>query len=259
MKIIDQFAYGNAIRSVDPAYKVGLVALVVLLCLWFDKPLVGLLAIAWMFVLTVIVARIPARIVRRTLLAQALFLALSTVAILLSFSLNPPAPTELQRWAFPLGPLWISTSAASLDQAARIITRALGSAAAMNFLALTTPMVDLVDLLRRLRLPQIFIDLMTLMYRSIFLLLGTLNRMVVAQESRLGYATLRRGYASAGMLGSQLFIDAYRSGRRLQLGMESRGFTGELRVLPSQYRRDNRWFWIVPAVAITLCLASAIA
>lgn len=227
--------------------------LVVWLCLWLDKPLVGLLAVGWMAALMIILAQIPLKIVWRVLLAQALFLCLSTIAVVLSVSLSPPADPS---WSSLLGPLWIGTSPVALDQGLRIVTRALGAAAAMNFLALTTPMVDLVDLLRRLRFPQLLIDLMTLMYRSIFLLLGTLQRMFVAQESRLGYVNLQRGYASAGMLGSQLFIDSYRRGQRLQMGMESRGFGGELRVLPSRYQHDRRWLWITPAVTLTLILAS---
>jgi cobalt/nickel transport system permease protein len=114
----------------------------------------------------------------------------------------------------------------------------------MNFLALTTPLVDLVDLLRRLRCPLLLIDLMTLIYRYVFVLLESLDQMYTAQSSRLGYVNFRRGITSAGLLGSQLFIDAYRRSQRLQVALESRGYSGELKVLPTTYQYDRRlWGW----------------
>jgi hypothetical protein len=44
--IIDQYAYTNRIRAVDPLQKAGLAGLVILLCLVLDRPMVGLLALS---------------------------------------------------------------------------------------------------------------------------------------------------------------------------------------------------------------------
>jgi len=79
--------------------------------------------------------------------------------------------------------------------------------------------------------------------------------MRTAQESRLGYVNSRRGLASAGILASQLFVDSYRRSRRLQTALESRGYDGELRVLPMRYRHDSLLPWLGLGLAASLCLA----
>jgi cobalt/nickel transport system permease protein len=251
MQLIDHFAYSNSSRAVDPMYKASFALLVMVLCLVLDRPLVGLLAVAWMWGLATCWARLPALLFGRVLLAEGLFLLLAVTGIALSLGTTPVQGG----WNWSCGPLWMGCSALSLETAARLASRALGGAAAMNFLALTTPLVDLIDALRRLRTPALLIDLMTLIYRFIFTLLESLTTMRTAQESRLGYVNFRRGMSSAGILAGQLFVDACHRSRRLQVALESRGFYGDLRVLPSEYRRD-RWLpWLGAIAVATLLLA----
>lgn len=252
MPIIDQYAYTSRIRQLDPAQKAALTALVIVLCLLLDRPLVGLAAVLWMGGLTIFWAGIPGRVVGRVLLAEGLLLLLSVVGVALSFSTAPlPAPVA----SVQVGLLWIGTSPAALALAARLGCRALGCAAAMNFLALSTPLIDLVDLLRRLRVSPVLIDLMSVMYRYVFVLLESMQRMHTAQQSRLGYATRRAAMRSSGLLASRLFVDAYQRSRRMQTALESRGSTGgDLRVLPLAYRHDARVWGLGAAVAGSLLL-----
>jgi cobalt/nickel transport system permease protein len=112
----------------------------------------------------------------------------------------------------------------------------------------------LVDLLRRLRCPLLLIDLMTLIYRFIFVLLESLNDMYTAQDSRLGYINFRRGIVSAGLLGSQLFIDAYHRSQRLQVALDSRGYAGDLKVLPASYQLDRRLWGLGTGMIASLLL-----
>ncbi|MFV9505807.1 MAG: cobalt ECF transporter T component CbiQ [Oscillochloridaceae bacterium umkhey_bin13] len=251
MHLIDRYAYSNAIRTLDPAQKGGLSGLALLLCLFLDRPVVGLLTIIWMFALTTLWARIPVLVFGRVLLTEGLFLAFSVLGVAVSISLSPPTSTM----AWQVGPLWLSTSIEALELTLRLLTRALGCAAALNFLILTTPLTDLIEVLRRLRLPETLIELMTLIYRAIFVLLESLERMRTAQDTRLGFSTPGRALRSAGLLGSQLFLDAYRRSRRLEVALESRGLAGPLRVIPLAYTADRRVWWFAAALAATLLLA----
>ncbi len=252
MHIIDRYAYSNAIRELDPAQKGGLALIALLLCLALNQPAVGLLTLGWMFALNTLWARVPASVFGRALLAEAPFLLLSLVGVAVSVSLSPPLMPAVR-----IGPLWLGSNAESVALATRLFTRALGCAAALNFLILTTPLLDLIELLRRLRVPETLIDLMSLTYRAIFVLLESLQRMATAQDARLGYAGPWRALRSAGLLGSQLFLDAYRRSQRLQMALESRGLAGPLRVLPLDYRRDRRARWFGAALAASLLLAGA--
>ncbi len=241
MDWIDRYAYSNRIRALDPAYKAGLALAVILLCLTLNRPAVGLLAAGWMAGLLTGWAGVPSRTVLRVLLGEAAFLALAVGGVALSVSLGPTLP-DGARWGWRLGPLWLTSSPTALELAATLASRALGCAAAMSFLALTTPLVDLVDLARRLHTPPLLVDLATLIYRFTFELLDTLERMRIAQSNRLGYADFRRGMASAALLASRLWLETYRRSQRLQIALEGRGYAGELRVLPNEYRRST---WVI--------------
>jgi cobalt/nickel transport system permease protein len=253
MHLIDQYAYTNRIRTVDPVQKTSLAGTVLLLCLLLNRPGVGLLALGWMWGLATFWAGLPGRVFGRVLLAEGFFLALSVLGILISFSLTPP---PLESWHWQVGRLWLSSDPVAVAAALQLVTRALGAASAMNFLAFTTPLVDLTEMMRRLHCPSLLIDLMTLIYRFIFVLLESLDRMYTAQASRLGYINFKRGMLSAALLGSQLFIETYRRSQRLQVALASRGYTGEFQVIPIQYRYDWRLWGVTIGIAASLLLAS---
>lgn len=256
MHIIDRYAYSNRIRTLSPMHKAGLALLVIALCLALDRPAVGLLAALWMGGLATYWAGLPVGVFGRLLLAEGFFLVLAVSGVAISLSTAPPLNSA---WSWNIGPLWLGSDPTSLEVAARLATRALGSAAAMNFLALTTPLVDLIDLMRRFRMPALLTDLMTLFYRFIFALLGSLSRMHTAQDSRLGYISLKRGIASAGVLATRLFVDAYQRSLRLQTTLESRGYSGVLRVLPTHYETNRRLYWLGAGIVASLFLARMLA
>lgn len=237
MQLIDRYAYSAKKRTVDPAHKALVAAVVLTLCLVLDKPLVGLAAAAGMCGLACLWASMPPAVFARVLAAEAGFVLLAVLGIALSIGTGAQPP---RLFSVAVGPVWIGTDSMSMSSAGRIAGRALGCVAAMNFLALTTPLVDLLEVARRLRLPPLLCDLVTVVYRFTFTLLETLGRMHRAQESRLGYVSLRRGVASAGLLGGQLLLDAYRRSRRLETALQSRGYHGELKVLPITYRADRQ-------------------
>jgi cobalt/nickel transport system permease protein len=222
--MIDRYAYSTPLRTLDPAHKAGLSLSALGLCLILNRPAVGLAVIAWMWILSLAWARHPGRLFGKILFAEGAFLAVSVLGVAISVHFYP----------FSLG-----ITRQGLDSAFLLFTRALGCAAALNFLAITTPWVDLLDLGQRLRLSPLLLDLMTLVYRFIFTLLESLERMRTAQESRLGYSGWQQGMHSAALLAARLLVDAYRRSAQTQIALEGRGFTGALTVLPNLYRRDK--------------------
>lgn len=255
MRVIDRYAFGNALRQIDPAQKGGLALLAIILCLALDRPAVGILALIWMLALTTWWADVPLRVFSRVLLTEGLFLGLSVTGIILSIGGEMPETTV---FAWHIGVFWLSVAPESLALATHVLTRSLGCVAALNFLILTTPLIDLIDLMRRIRLPEGLIDVMALTYRAIFVLLDSLERMATAQNARLGYATARTAMRSAALLASQLFLDAYRRSQRAQIALESRGFDGALRVLPLTYRRSPRVWQASVALTASLMLAGMV-
>ncbi len=240
MHLIDRFAYANHIRKLHPGYKAGCSLLALVLCLGINRLQTSLLILFVMLGLSILWARLPARFVLRLTFVEGSFLLFGVLGVAISVS-GIPSPGALA-----MGPLWFNLSAESVWTAVNLLLRALGCAAAMNFLALTTPMVDLIDLLRRLRVPAFLIELMSLMYRFIFVLLDSLERMILAQEVRLGFRNWRSSLYSAAQIGTNLFIEAFRRSQRLEVALQGRAWDGNLRVLPQEYehmfsRRADGW------------------
>ncbi len=134
-------------------------------------------------------------------------------------------------WGDGPGPLPLTVSSASANEAGLVFLRSLAGTSAVILLGVTTPMVDLIALLRRLRVPAAVTDLMASMYRLVFDLLDTGRRLRQSQAARLGHDGLHRSVRSSGLVASAVFIRSVHRARRLQIGLDARGYDGELRVL----------------------------
>ena len=240
MYVIDNFAYNNRLRDVDPAYKFGLVVAFLGVCLLSHTPLIGIASLILMSMLAVLAAKIPAKYFMRILASEFAFFVLATLGVAVSITLTDP--TVVNPWSFQIGPFWLSSGPEPVQAAWLIVARVMGGVAAMNFLALTTPMTDLIALAQRCRLPDTLIDLTSVMYRYIFVLFETLTSMRDAQESRLGYSKFKNGISSAGLLASRLFIETYQRSKNIQIALDSRGYRDQLNVLPIRYRTNIPFF-----------------
>jgi cobalt/nickel transport system permease protein len=103
-----------------------------------------------------------------------------------------------------------------------------------------------------LKAPQVFVLVLSMTYRYIFLFLHTLNGMFEARKSRvvarLGVSEDRRWIArSMGALMSRSF----KMSNDVYAAMLARGFTGEIRTYSTYRMRGADW----TALALTLALA----
>ncbi|HXZ46323.1 MAG TPA: cobalt ECF transporter T component CbiQ, partial [Pseudolabrys sp.] len=118
--------------------------------------------------------------------------------------------------------------------AAALIARSIAGLTCLLFLALTTPVTDLVAGLRRLGLPVEVTEVALLTYRFLFLLADTAMAMDAAQAARLGHDGFERRLRSLGLLAANLLPRAMDRARRMEIGLAARGWEGEMRVLPQQ-------------------------
>lgn len=109
-----------------------------------------------------------------------------------------------------------------------IVTKAWFSASVMLLLAATTPPARLFAGLRALRLPAIFLTMLTFLYRYADALADQLRSMRRAVSSRGAGLSARRQVALYGNLAGSLFVRAYERGERIHASMVSRGYDGSL-------------------------------
>ena len=110
-------------------------------------------------------------------------------------------------------------------------------------LVMTTPWADVLKSLRALHVPQVFVLVLSMTYRYIFLFLHTLNGVFLARKSRRRRPDERRraaalDHASMGTLMSRSF----KMSNDVYAAMLARGFTGEIRTYtPTACTRPTGW------------------
>ena len=175
-------------------------------------------------------ARVPARVLALAFAPPATFLALGAVS--LAVRVGTPDPAAWWSW----GP--VSVDAAGVARAADVTAHGVAGTLALLLLATTTPMVDLLTWLRHLRVPGPLLEIASLTYRLLFVLLETALGVREASAARLGDAPAgpgargRRWRHTATGLGTVL-VHAWTRASRLADGLDLRGLDGELRALPA--------------------------
>lgn len=176
------------------------------------------------------------------LAAPAAFLSVSALALVWTYSASDSGWISIR---FGTGYLVIGAAA---QATARLVTaRALGAVSCLYFLSLSTPLPEVLEVLRRLHAPAVVVDLALLIYRYIFLLLATCETMRDAAASRLGFGGLRRSVRTTGIIYGNLLARSFRRAQACFDAMESRCCTGSIR------------FWtrpkpVRPMHAAVLCL-----
>lgn len=227
--LIDRYAYGNRWRTVHPVVKGVLAGLGLLAALVAVTPLVPLLVVALMAGATICAARIPFAVYLKLLALPAGFLLAGVGGLALSCSGG-----ELRLFTVPGVELPVFVSVVGLHQAVLVLARAFGAVTSLYLLALTTPLPEMVGLLRRLRVPHLLLELMVLAYRQLFTLLEMAHDIRVAQQARLGYATTGNRLRSLAALGANLALRSHWRARQLHRGLLARGFEEELHWLENE-------------------------
>lgn len=247
MIVIDKLCYNSRLRHVNVGEKFFFSMTTLLICVVSRSLLIACIVLLTTGILSVKKGGIPFFRYRRLLFLPLSFLLLSTFTIILNVSKAP-----LDAFAIPLGNYYITGSYASLYFALQLMLTALAAVSCLYFLSLSTPMTDILQLLRWLRCPALIVELMLLIYRFIFVLLDIATAITTSQHSRLGNKDFKTSLHSFGTLGSTLFIRAMKKANALFDSMESRCYDGVLQVLEERNpSKKNEMMWIV---IFELCL-----
>ncbi|MBW0101379.1 cobalt ECF transporter T component CbiQ [Pseudonocardia sp. KRD291] len=128
------------------------------------------------------------------------------------------------------GTPWPAWNPGGLVPAAELTARAVAALLCLLLFAATTPLAELLPRLQRVGVPAAVIEIASLIYRLLFLLLESLRVVREAQALRLGFRTWRTTYRSLAGQGASVFLRAFDRARRLEQGLASRGYDGQLRV-----------------------------
>lgn len=105
-----------------------------------------------------------------------------------------------------------------------LVARSTLSLAALVLFANTTPFSEVLDLLRRCRVPSLFVTVLALMYRYIFVLVDEAERLQRARASRAFSRSAARSWRSVAAGAGRLFVRSSERAERIYAAMCARGW-----------------------------------
>jgi cobalt/nickel transport system permease protein len=245
VRLIDRNAQTNRWRRVAAiekvAFSLGMIVLALLSPSWTVQGLI----VATMLALTFVGAGVPLRDMLVSASVPAGFILASSLAQILTVRIDHFVPQ-------------VGISVAALGPACFIGLRSLAGVSALLFLALTTPLTDILRLLRRAGLSAEVSDIALMMFRFVWLTLDCLESSRRAQANRLGFVGYRRSLRSTGMLLANLLPRVMGRANRLEAGMAARGYTGELTFITREEGADYRRLLAAAGLIVAMAILGRI-
>ena len=166
MLMLDTLAAHSGLRRVSPGLKTAFTVLVLLLCVGAADAVVGIAVAASMAALMWLLGKVSPGQIFQLLRIPMLFAVVSCTVILLE-----PGHEPFGIWQLHMENLWFCVTRESLHRAVTLFFQAMGAVTCLYFLSATTPMPQLIEVLRRCHVPELVIELMHLIYRYLFVLL----------------------------------------------------------------------------------------
>jgi cobalt ECF transporter T component CbiQ len=232
------------LQQLDPRVKVvGLLALVVAAAL--ARNILVILGLFGIAIVIALLSHVPMRTLATRVWIGALLFT-GTLALPAIFITPGQALARVPLLGWPI-------TAQGLGAAAYLITRVETATTFSLLLILCTPWAHVLKALRVLRVPVVFVVILGMTYRYIFLMLQTAQDMFESRQSRMvgtleGVERRRLAGASVGVLLSksiQLSSDVY-------IAMLSRGYRGEVYTLDDFQMRGRDWLALAGLLAIAV-------
>ncbi|MEB3102893.1 cobalt ECF transporter T component CbiQ [Ferviditalea candida] len=241
---IDSFSYTNKLRPVSPLWKSGFAAVLFLLS-YVSPPLVQTAIFGWISVWIVVYAKISFKFYLGLLGMSCLFYIASLPALLAEIQATPSAADSPGGTILLAAAHWIVYVRPSGAAFAGMLgLRIIAASSCLLFLILTTPFSQLLQILNKLRVPTLVLQLMLIMYRFLFLLSDTATNMYTAQRARGGHHGFRNKLADTAVMVSRLFVKTMLQYKNLSYGLASRGFIDEIRTAPYEAAPiPRRYYW----------------
>ncbi len=233
------------LQRVDPRAKLGMFLIVILAASLSGSIVieVGLYAVV---LAAAVASRVPTDFfVKRVWLGIPLFAGIVVIPAIFF------VPGE-RLFDLALGPVHLAPSIPGLIGAVLLVARVGVSVSLAVLLVLTTPWADLLKSLQAIRVPQLFILVLAMAYRYIFLFLHLASGMFEARKSRVVARTSggeQRRWISGTM--GNLLNRSFKMSNDVYAAMSARGFTGSIRTFNTYRMRRADWAALGGAAAVS--------
>ncbi len=235
---IDRYASLSRMKEWNPQLKAAVAVLTLFFCIVADDEKVSCVVLVTMATITILAGGHPWRNYLTLFKVPLTFLILGTAAIVIGFSAVPYG-----RIFIPVGGVYLYLTERGPGLAVGLILKALAALSAMYMLVLSTPASEIICVLRRLHVPPIILELMSLIYRFIFVMMDTQCTMKQAAESRMGYCDFKTSCRSFGNTAGNLFVVSLKKANTYYDALTARCYDGELLFLEEEKKVKGWQLW----------------
>jgi cobalt/nickel transport system permease protein len=225
-ELLEDIAQKNGLREVNTNIKLATGLGAILLCLLSTSYIPPLFIALVLSGAILFLARVGAKTYAELFIVPLWFAIMSVGGIILISG----GQDIFWRWDI-LPSFSLSVTRESINEGIFVFCRVVGGMSALCFISLTTPMTTIFAVLRQCRIPEIIIELMMIIYRTIFILMDQVVQIYTAQVMRLGYSTVKESIHSCATLCGAAFIASWNAGEDLVQAMDARCYNGKFVVL----------------------------
>lgn len=232
MLIIDRFAYTNKISNSSPYAKTAVSLALIVLSIINSNIYVLCAMIVGIALTTILGTGIPKKSYAKMIAAPAIYLIISIFAIIFTFGFSDSVQTEnfVYLKQFELLNFYIGLAEGSVKNGLILGLRSLSGIASMYFLILTTPCSQQIKVMKKAKLPVVFIELYVLTYRFIAIFFEEIILIHTAQKIRFGYNNYKNSMNSLAILIKILFVRIMIRFKDMESILEIKHFDGNFYV-----------------------------
>ena len=234
-KTLEYYSYNSKINSWNPHLKFWYSMVLIVLGIILSNIYISISIVFICGFITIFLGKISLKKYIDFFKVPIIFLLISVAVININFSKNI---TDF--YYFNIGDLYIYTTDENIRKSCILFWRALSGVSSMYMLALSTPLNEIIYVMKKARTPQIIIELMYLVYRFIFIMRDSYKSMRKSIESRLGFIDYRTSLLSFGKIISNILIVSLRKANSFYDAMESRCYRGEIRFFIKEKRINKK-------------------
>ena len=234
-KTLEYYSYNSKINSWNPYLKFWYSMVLIILGVILSNIYVSISISFICCFITVFMGKISLKKYIDFFKTPIIFLLISVAIININFSKN-----IIDFYYFNIVDLYIYTNDENIKKSCILFWRALSGVSSMYMLALSTPLNEIIYVIKKVRTPQIIIELMYLVYRFIFIMRDSYKSMRKSIESRLGFIDYRTSLLSFGKIISNILIVSLRKSNSFYDAMESRFYRGEIIFFLKEKKIDKK-------------------
>lgn len=221
---VDVYAQRSRLSSHNAMLKLIFCVVLLIYVVAVNSKLVALFVTFSMPMILVTIGGTPIMAYLRLFRLPLLFVGISAIVLLFSISGEPRNFIDI-----PLFGGYISITRISLEHTLTVSSKAIGAVTCLISLSLSTPVHELIDVMKMFRIPAIVIELMYLIYRYVFVLMDVQRHMTTASEARLGYRDVKASFRTFSRIASNVFSVSFVRSSKTFDSMEARCYDGDLR------------------------------